>query len=101
MYTIFKNSAPLGYTDSPVFIRLQSNGCYGLCDVKEAQGVVFNGTPYHLLGKPDIPGLETVMVVETDGGPLVETLQAKTTAMTTTNQMLEDCIVEMAGVVYA
>lgn len=72
MYTIFKNSAPLGYTDSPVFIRLQSNGCYGLCKPQEAQGVVFNGTPYHLLGKPDIPGLETVMVVETDGGYAME-----------------------------
>ena len=33
--------------------------------------------------------------------PTVEELQAKITALTTSNQMLEDCLVEMAAVVYA
>lgn len=33
--------------------------------------------------------------------PTVEELQAKITALTTSNQMLEDCLVEMAGVIYA
>lgn len=33
--------------------------------------------------------------------PTVEELQAKITALTTSNQMLEDCIIEMAGVIYA
>lgn len=33
--------------------------------------------------------------------PTVEELQAKIAALTTSNQMLEDCLVEMAGVIYA
>ena len=33
--------------------------------------------------------------------PTVEELQAKITALTTSNQMLEDCIIELAGVIYA
>lgn len=33
--------------------------------------------------------------------PTVEELEAKITALTTSNAMLEDCLVEMAGVVYA
>ena len=33
--------------------------------------------------------------------PKVEELQAKIAALTTSNQMLEDCLVEMAAVVYA
>ena len=33
--------------------------------------------------------------------PTVEELQAKITALTASNQMLEDCIIEMAGVIYA
>ena len=33
--------------------------------------------------------------------PTVEELQAKIAALTTSNQMLEDCLVEMAAVVYA
>lgn len=36
-----------------------------------------------------------------DPAPTVEELQAKITALTTSNQMLEDCLVEMAAVVYA
>lgn len=33
--------------------------------------------------------------------PTVEELEAKVKALTQTNKMLEDCLVEMAGVVYA
>lgn len=33
--------------------------------------------------------------------PAVEELRAKIAALTTSNQMLEDCLVEMAGVIYA
>ena len=33
--------------------------------------------------------------------PTVEELQAKIAALTASNQMLEDCLVEMAGVIYA
>lgn len=36
-----------------------------------------------------------------DPAPTVEELQAKIAALTTSNQMLEDCLVEMAAVVYA
>ena len=38
---------------------------------------------------------------EPEPAPTVEELQAKIAALTTSNQMLEDCLVEMAGVIYA
>lgn len=45
-------------------MRKQDNGSYGLCSEKEAQGVVIEGTVYHLDGRAELSGTETVIVAE-------------------------------------
>ena len=64
----------LGMTEAPTYIKQAENGCYVLCPEPEASGIAFEGTPYHLLGR-DTPesmaDLETVMLDETDAGPMI------------------------------
>lgn len=39
MYAIKVNNEIAGYSDSFVYIRLHTNGCYVLCDADEAEGI--------------------------------------------------------------
>ena len=65
----------LGMTEAPIYIKQAENGCYNLCPEPEASGIAFEGKPYRLLGR-EIPegmaGLESVMLQETDTGPMIE-----------------------------
>ena len=73
MYKIINSEGrELGITEQPYYIRLSENGSYAPCSEKEAQGVALNGTPYHLFGRTVMDGLETVVLVETDAGRILE-----------------------------
>ena len=76
MFTITRasNGERLGMTEAPTYIKQADNGCYNLCPEPEASGIVYAGKPYHLLGREapeSMEDLETVMVEETDAGPMV------------------------------
>lgn len=76
MFTITRasNGERLGMTEALTYIKQAENGCYNLCPEPEASGIVYAGTPYHLLGREtpeSMADLETVMVEETDAGPMV------------------------------
>lgn len=70
MYTITKSGVEIAVTERPTYIRLQSNGAFGLCTREQAQGVAWEGVPYHVEGMPaiDREGIETVTLTEIDGG---------------------------------
>ena len=70
MFTITKSGVEIAVTERPTYIRLQSNGAFGLCSREQAQGVAWNGIPYHVEGFPaiDREGVETVVLTEIDGG---------------------------------
>lgn len=70
MYTITKSGVEIAVTERPTYIRLQSNGAFGLCTREKAQGIAWEGTPYHVEGFPaiDREGIETVTLTEIDGG---------------------------------
>lgn len=77
MYKIIKDGAALAMTEAPNYIRQQENGCYALCAAEDAAGIVHAGTVYHLLGRPSLEGVETVVLEQTDAGAmLVEARQA-------------------------
>lgn len=78
MYRIIKDGASIGMTEAPNYIKKAANGCYNLCSEPEASGIVFSGTVYHLLGREELDGVETVALEETDAG--VEIVNAITTA---------------------
>lgn len=69
MYKIIDSEGrELGITEQPYYIRLAANGSFAPCGEKDAQGVAVNGTPYHLLGREELPGLPTVVAVPMDSG---------------------------------
>lgn len=77
MYEIRKDGALLALTEQVNYIRLHADGFYLLCPEAEAQGVAVSGTPYHLMGRAEMPECETVLVQETDAGRVLWEEQAK------------------------
>ena len=126
MFKIIKEDKVLGTVATLTWVKLQDNGCFGLCTEEDAHGVVVNGVVYHIAGKPELPGHDTVVVAPIDeiayqqeqtSAQEAERLQMNTAlaALESENAMLkakvsaqadqadfyEDCIAEMATVVYA
>jgi len=64
MYKIFKDDSVLAVVTTPSWVKTQNNGCYALCNENEAHGIVVDGTVYHVAGKPEIDGAETVALGE-------------------------------------
>ena len=77
MFRIIKDGAELGLTENLNYSVQAENGCYVLCPEQNASGIVFEGTPYHLLGRDEMEGLETVSLEVTDAG--AEISKANTT----------------------
>lgn len=126
MFKIIKEDKVFGTVATPAWVKLQDNGCFGLCTEGDARGVVVNGVVYHIAGKPELPGNDTVVVAPIDeiayqqeqtSAQEAERLQMNTAlaALEAENKLLkeqvsaqadqaefyEDCIAEMAAVVYA
>ena len=68
MFRITKNGATVGMTENPNYIKQQNNGCFALCPEPLASGIVFEGTVYHLLDRPALEGVDTVMLEAADAG---------------------------------
>ena len=85
MYKITKtDGADIGYTDSVIYIKIASNGCFVQADKQNAIGVAYAGTPYNLFGHNEIPGVDEVMVVEQDGGQKIGTVELMNADLTET-----------------
>lgn len=67
MVKFYKNGMLFAVADEPRWVRLQKNGCYGLCEKSNAEGVAIDGTVYnlpgHAISENDEIGFEVV-----DGG---------------------------------
>lgn len=75
-------------TEAPTYIKQAKNGCYVLCGAEEAQGAVYNGTPYHLSGRPPMRGAETAVMEELDAGAALAEAEGRITG-------LEDALCEL------
>ena len=69
MYQVIKDNTVMAYVDDPVFIRMHTNDCYVPVTEDKAQGIAIQSTPYHILGREELPG--AVATVKVDGGLLV------------------------------
>lgn len=70
MYRVTKTDGTfVCLTENITWIKLQPNGCYGLCNEDEAQGLAANGNPYSIDGK--IEGLDNVAIVPFDGAQAI------------------------------
>lgn len=70
MYRFIKGSEVIATVSNPAFVLLQTNGAFALTTEDEAQGVVVDGTVYHLSDKPsigeDCPDVIMVRISETE-----------------------------------
>lgn len=64
MYRIIKGGETVACMDRLTYIKKGENGCFILTDEENAQGIVAKNTPYNLMGKTPMDGLEEVTVVE-------------------------------------
>ena len=64
MYKIIRANETAVVVERPDWVRMQDNGSFALCDEENAHGVVLRGTVYHVDGKPDLPGKDTVIVAQ-------------------------------------
>lgn len=72
MYKIIKDGATLAQVEAPSYVRRQNNGLFVTCEERDAQGIVHNGTVYHLLGRADLEGRESVTLEQFDAGAELE-----------------------------
>ena len=68
MYKILKDGEVLSVTGKPVWVKSQENGSFALSTEPAAHGVVVNGEVFHLSGRPEIEGKESVVIAEVDDG---------------------------------
>ncbi len=108
MYRIIKtDGTELGVSEKVNFIKIGASGSYATATRETAVGVAYKSTPYNLFGHDEIPGAETVIVSEFDGGERILELQeenkllkAQTEALSTYQDFQDDLIAEMAMEVY-
>lgn len=60
----------IALVDEPRWIRRHQNGCYVACDIRMAEGVAINSTPYNLRGY-DIGGVADVDYEEVSTGEYI------------------------------
>lgn len=70
MYRFIKGSEVIATITSPVFVFMQENGCLALTSEDTAQGVVVDGSVYHLADRASIgneyPDVVMLKISETD-----------------------------------
>ena len=77
MFKIIKDGQQVGATETPNYIKLQSNGCFALCSEDDAQGIAFSGKVYHLFGREEMTGEEeTIVLAKQDVGGIVSQQRA-------------------------
>ena len=62
----------LGYAEKINYIKVLSNGTYGLCEESEAEGIAYNGITYKLYGKGDNVKGDIVSVTDIDLGVILK-----------------------------
>lgn len=60
MYVFKRGGQEVAAQEWPVWVQLQENGCYGLCEAADAQGVVLGGKVYSLSNRTPMEGTEEV-----------------------------------------
>lgn len=110
MYYVIKDGAVISTEDKARYVKLQDNGVYVLCPEVDAEGIVVNNDYVcHLSGKPPLPGVDTVSLVEFSGADKISSVltegaklaQASTSVPDATVGVLSDGFAEwQPGITY-
>lgn len=66
MYRIIMPDGVTHTVEKPKYIKVHENGCYVLCDHKNAEGVAYNNNPYMFA--------DGILLQEIDGGMFIDEL---------------------------
>ncbi len=61
----------VGYTEKARYIKLSSAGIYVQTDEEHAEGIAYMGNPYNLRDREGLGVEDTVMLIECDGGEIL------------------------------
>lgn len=86
MYVFKRDGQEVAAQEWPVWVQLQENGCYGLCEAADAQGVVLGGKVYSLSNRTPMEGTEEVAAEVVESVPYlrekVDTLENRLAVQT-------------------
>ena len=60
VYTVAKDGEVFARRDALIWVRLAEPGIYLVCGEDDGEGVIIDGTIYHVRGCTILPGKETV-----------------------------------------
>lgn len=90
MYVFKRNGQEVAAQEWPVWVQLQENGCYGLCNAADAQGVVLGGTVYSLSNRTPMEGTEEVAAEVVESVPYLrekmDTLESRLAVQTSATE---------------
>lgn len=91
MYVFKKDGQEVAAQEWPVWVRLLENGCYGLCEAADAQGVVLGGKVYSLSNRTPMEGTEEVAAEIVESVPYlrekVDTLESRLAVQTAATEV--------------
>lgn len=90
MYKVKKDGKDFAILESPVYLRLLTNGTLGLAEKEDAEAIIMNDTIYHIAGRGAI-GMEAedVLLEFTDGAFYLNTQVAANSSA------IDDIIISM------
>ncbi len=92
MYVFKRDGQEVAAQEWPVWVQLQENGCYGLCNAADAQGVVLGGVVYSLSNRTPMEGTEEVAAEVVESVPYlrekVDTLESRLAVQTSATEVV-------------
>lgn len=92
MYVFKRDGQEVAAQEWPVWVQLQENGCYGLCNAADAQGVVLGGKVYSLSNRIPMEGTEEVVAEIVESVPYLrekmDTLEGKLSVQTSATEVV-------------
>ena len=102
MYVFKRDGQEVAAQEWPVWVQLQENGCYGLCNAADAQGVVLGGKVYSLSNRTPMEGTEEVAAEVVESVPYlrekVDTLESRLAVQTAATEVAFVTLAE-AGII--
>jgi hypothetical protein len=85
----------VGYTEQARFIKRSSAGVFIQTDEEHAQGVAYMGKPYNLRDRDGLGVEDTVMLIEFDGGEILNLAENAANSIASIEDAL--CEIDMGG----
>ena len=102
MYVFKRDGREVAAQEWPVWVQLQENGCYGLCNAADAQGVVLGGVVYSLSNRTPMEGTEEVTAEVVESVPYLrekmDTIESQLSLQTSATEVVFVTLAEAGAI---